>query len=186
MKRVALFLSTLLLIGSTSVSAEPPTESSRSGETSAGAESVAVMSRPTQGDGGFRPFTRGASMESISSLGFQVQIATNLNGRMNLRSGVDALYWKKWITYGGFTAPAVVQMIANDMSFDFYPFPKRGFRISPGFVVHNHNAATATVQLAPADGGAFILNGHTYYSRSPRLLTLIHASLPRGQSQRAQ
>jgi hypothetical protein len=167
MKPVIMFLSLVLLVGPTSLVAQLPAQNSvfRSGEKLFGDGSAVTLSQPNRPGAVIHPFALHATIESVSSLGGQVQIATNLNHRMNMRSGFDVLLWKRWITYGGFTAPATVNLISNNTSLDFYPFANHGLRFSPGILIHNPGAATSLVQLAPFKDGSFILNGHTYYSK---------------------
>ena len=167
MKPIVRFLFLVLLLWPASLVAEKPAENSDSlsAETSSSNGSAVTMSQPNRSEAALHPFTLRATTESVSSLGGQFQIETNLNRRMNLRSGFNVILWKKWITYGGFTSPATVNLISNNTSLDFYPFANHGLRFSPGILIHNPGAATSSVLLAPVKGGSFTLNGHTYYSK---------------------
>lgn len=55
------------------------------------------------------------------------------------------------------------------ISVDIYPFPEHGFRLSPGVLLLNHNAATAN--LAVTGGTSFDLNDVTYYASSANPIT---------------
>jgi hypothetical protein len=166
MKPDILFLSLALLVGPVSLFAERgAADSDRNTEVSSSGEGSAVnRSSINPQPAATRPFSVGSTTFGVSSLGIQLQFASNLNRRMGLRSGFDVLPWKKWTTYGGFTFPATVSMGSINTSFDFYPFANHGLRFSPGILIHTTGVATSPIQLAPIRGGAFSLNGHTYYS----------------------
>jgi hypothetical protein len=164
-KFVLLFLVLALQVGPMSLIAEQPARNSNlnSGEASSSDGSAVVIPQQSHPEAVLHPFTLGATMESVSTLGAQFQIATNLNRRMNLRNNFDLFLWHKWITYEGFTAPVAINMGSINTSLDFYPFPNHGLRFSPGVLFHT-SPGTSRVAVAPVKGGSFTLNGHTYYS----------------------
>jgi len=113
-----------------------------------------------------RPFSLGASMASASTLGGQLQLATNVSPHINLRGSYGLLLWKKWVSSDGFTTHAGVTLVSTGMMVDIFPFANRGLRFSPGVIVHNRQFAEGDIPLASPQGGAFVVNGHTYYSAS--------------------
>jgi hypothetical protein len=123
-----------------------------------------VLASPLRGaTGGTVPLTRFAVGGGISSMGINLQVATNLNRYMNLRaSGNTFNYTANNITTNGFTVDAKLSLASAGASVDFYPFPKLGFRLSPGVLFLNKNGASATFSVA--GGTSFSLNNTTYYA----------------------
>ena len=105
-------------------------------------------------------------MASASTLGGQLQLATNVSPHINLRGNYGLLLWKKWVSSDGFTTHAGVTLVSTGMMVDIFPFANRGLRFSPGVIVHNRQFAEGDIPLASPQGGAFVVNGHTYYSAS--------------------
>jgi hypothetical protein len=113
--------------------------------------------------GSMGPLSRFALGGGISTTGINLQAATNLNRYMNLRAtGNYFNYSVNNITTNGFTVGAKLNFASAGASVDFYPFPTHGFRLSPGVLFYNQNAATAT--LTVAGGTSFSLNNTTYYA----------------------
>jgi hypothetical protein len=123
-----------------------------------------VMASPLRGSpGAMGPLSRFALGGSISTMGINVAAATNLNRYMNLRaSGNYFNYTVNNITTNGFTVGAKLNFASAGASVDFYPFPNHGFRLSPGALFYNQNAAAATFTVA--GGTSFSLNNTTYYA----------------------
>jgi len=123
-----------------------------------------VLASPMRNSpGSMGPLSRVALGVGISTTGINLQSATNLNRYMNLRaSGNYFNYSLNNITTNGFTVDAKLNFASAGASVDFYPFPKHGFRLSPGVLFHNQNAATATFTVA--GGTSFSLNNTTYYA----------------------
>ncbi|MBS1803317.1 MAG: hypothetical protein JST28_08110 [Acidobacteria bacterium] len=126
--------------------------------------SVVASYRPSQASLDQRPFSRGATFASVSSLGGQLQLATNLNRQIGLRGTYGWLFLKRWETYRGFTTHGLVSMGSMGMMLDFYPFPDHALRFTPGVLFHNAEVASGDFPLTAGLGGAFTLNGHKYYS----------------------
>ena len=166
MKTTTLVMVLTFLFSSALLAAETPSAGSSSvtDQTYSGgnlSRSVLISGRSSSE---LHPFGFGAGTASVSSLGGQFQIETTLTPRFDLRSQFSGLYWKKWITYGGFTAPANVNLLSQSSFVDIYLMRGRGFRLSPGFLMHTPAIARANVQLGPMANGTFTLNNHTYYS----------------------
>jgi hypothetical protein len=101
----------------------------------------------------------------ISTMGINLQAATNLNRFINLRaSGNYFNYNINNITTSGFTVNGKVNLASAGASVDFYPSPRHGFRLSPGVLLYNKNAASAAFTVA--GGTSFSLNNTTYYASS--------------------
>ncbi len=95
------------------------------------------------------PFSRIAVGGGISLNGINGQIATNLNRYTNLRlSGNAFSYTVSNISSNGFTADGSLNLAAMGVAADFFPFPRHGFRVSPGVLLYNQNGLTAQ---APAN-----------------------------------
>lgn len=122
------------------------------------------LASPLRGSPGMMgPLSRFALGGGISTMGINVQGATNLSHYFNLRaSGNYFNYSVSNITTSGFTVGAKLNFASAGASVDFYPFPKHGFRLSPGALFYNHNAAAATFTVA--GGTSFSLNNTTYYA----------------------
>jgi hypothetical protein len=123
-----------------------------------------VMASPVRGSAGsMGPLSRFALGGGISTTGINLQVATILNRYMNVRaSGNYFNYTVSNITTNGFTVDAKLNFASAGASVDFYPFPNHGFRLSPGALFYNQNAAAAT--FAVAGGTSFSLNNTTYYA----------------------
>jgi hypothetical protein len=113
----------------------------------------------------YRPFSRVAFGVGISPLGIQLQAATNVNRYMNLRgTGNIFRYSPSAISTSGFDVDAKMNLSSTGASLDLYPFPKHGFRLSPGVLYYNANEVNG---IFTAQGGtSFSLNNDTYYSSS--------------------
>lgn len=110
-----------------------------------------------------KPLSRVAFGVGVSPLGISGQVATNLNRYMNLRvTGSAFNYNIDNISTNGFNVDAKLNLASAGTSVDFYPFPKHGFRLSPGVLFYNQNKADATFT---AQGGTdFTLDDYTYYA----------------------
>ena len=98
-------------------------------------------------------------------MGINLQAATNVNRYSNLRiSGNVFSYNVNNITTNGFTANGKLDLASMGASFDLYPWPNHGFRLSPGVLFYNQNSLTANATVSP--GQSFTLNHVQYYSSS--------------------
>jgi len=110
-----------------------------------------------------KPFSAIAFGGGVSPLGVNMQMATNLSRHANLRgTGNIFNYNLNNFTTNGFTATGKLNLTSASTAIDFYPFANHGFRISPGALLYNQNAASAAFSVAP--GQSFTLNNTTYYS----------------------
>jgi hypothetical protein len=116
------------------------------------------------------PFSRIAFGGGVSAMGINLQTAVVANRYINLRGvGNFFNYSLSNVSVNGFEAGGTINFATAGASVDFYPFPRFGFRISPGALFYNHNQVTANV-TAPG-GTAFILDGTTYYSSEANPVT---------------
>lgn len=110
-----------------------------------------------------RPLSRYALGGGISPMGVTMNVTTNLNRFMNLRTVGNVFnYTVSDFTTDGFTVGAKLNLASAGTSVDFYPFPNHGFRLSPGVLFYNTNGAKATFNVVP--GTSFSLNDYTYYA----------------------
>jgi hypothetical protein len=128
-----------------------------------------------------KPFSRVAFGGGVSLMGVNVEAATNLNRYLNLRGvGNVFQYSVSGITINGSTnggslstngldLNGQVNMATAGVSLDYYPFPRHGFRLSPGALLYNQNGITANA--VSAGGTSFTLNGSQYYSATANTLT---------------
>jgi hypothetical protein len=146
---------------SLSTSAEPI----NSAETSADkVHAATVRKSPTQ-EVQMHPFSQLGVGVGFSLMGINLQAATNINQNLNLRAAGNIFkYTENNISTKGFNIDAKLNMGTAGLSLDYYPFPTRGLRISPGLLFYNQNTVSADVTVE--DGGSFRLNHVTYYSSS--------------------
>lgn len=116
------------------------------------------------------PFSRLAFGGGISPMGINLQAAVNASQRINIRGVGNVFnYSVSNISTNGINVSGDLNLATAGMSVDIYPFPEHGFRLSPGVLLLNQNAATAN--LAVTGGTSFELNGITYYASSTNPIT---------------
>ncbi len=86
---------------------------------------------PGGSSGPFSAFALGAG---ISSLGIQLQAATNLSSHFNLRGTGSFFGYTDNFTSNGLSADAKLNLASAGAAVDIYPF-RVGFRLSPGVPV---------------------------------------------------
>lgn len=110
-----------------------------------------------------KPFSRLALGGGIGIMGVNLQAATNINRYANVRAtGNIFSYTVNDITSNGFTASGKLDFATMGASFDYYPWPTHGFRLSPGVLFYNQNSLTASAVVN--SGESFTLNDVDYYS----------------------
>jgi hypothetical protein len=160
---LALLAAPLLLRAQTTVPYSYPTGTSPS-LTPQKAAKAARTGKPAKQQP-LKPFSRLALGGGISSMGVNMQAATNVNRFLNVRATGNLLnYNANNITTNGFNIDAKFNFASAGAAVDFYPFPNHGFRLSPGVLIRNQNTATGTVTAL--GGTSFTLNNVTYYSSS--------------------
>lgn len=117
-----------------------------------------------------KPFSSIAFGGGISLMGVNMQASTNLNRYLNLRGTGNYFNYTASnistngfdnISTNGFDLNGKVNFATAGAALDIFPFPKHGFRVSPGVLFYNQNGITATA--TPQPGKSFSLNGYDYY-----------------------
>jgi hypothetical protein len=170
MKRSSLVFSLALLAVSPGAVAQSSSLDSRLVMVESSAEGGAGQTTPSVKDvsASPRPFSQVALGGGVSTLGIQMQIATNLSRHFNLRGTGNVFNYSTNFTSDGINATAKLNLASAGASLDIYPF-RLGFRLSPGVLFYNQNQLTAGA--AVAGGSSFTLNGTTYYSASANSAT---------------
>ncbi|HEV2326661.1 MAG TPA: hypothetical protein VGS10_22160 [Terracidiphilus sp.] len=108
-------------------------------------------------------FSRVAFGGGLSILGIHLLTATNLNPYLDLRGdGHFYRYTASNIKTSGFTMSPQLSFASAGVSLDVYPFPRHGFRVTPGLLFYNGNSASSSI--VSQGGTSFKLNHITYYS----------------------
>jgi hypothetical protein len=112
-----------------------------------------------------KPVSHIAFGAGMSSMGVNLQTATNLNRYLNLRaSGNFFNYTASNISTNGFNMTGKVNLASAGLSLDYFPNPRSGFRVSPGLLFYNQNNVSAFGVGAP--GSSIKLNQQTFYTDS--------------------
>lgn len=169
MKRTALFLAFLLATAPLALKAQTTYPSGQNeGPYALGAPTERVLPAqilPKKIHPPLKPLSRIAVSGGVSTMGINVQAATNLNKHLNLRgTGNMFNYNVNNISVNGFNVNGTVKLATAGAGVDFYPFAYHGFRLTPGVLFHNENAVSANV--AVTGGTKLSLNGIDYYSSS--------------------
>jgi hypothetical protein len=166
-KAIALFLSCALLAAPLAFAAELPSSSSTliAIDPSSGGAAYAQAAPAGKTKTIIAPFSRVALSAGVSLNGVNLQVATNLNRYLNLRGiGNVVNYTDNNISTNGFNIDANLNMATAGAALDFYPFPRHGFRLSPGALFYNQNEVSAS---AVVTGGTKVtLNDQDYLSDS--------------------
>ena len=175
MKRNVLFITLALLATSSCLLAQgapTPFSVAAASPVAAGGYTSGSLARPAAATGpsSLSPFSRIAFGGGISPMGINLQAAVNVNQRMNVRGVGNVFnYSVNNIKTNGMNLNGQLNFASAGASLDFYPFPEHGFRLSPGMLLLNQNAVSAS--LAVDGGTSFDLNGVTYYASSTNPIT---------------
>jgi hypothetical protein len=166
-KRIIVLLSLLCLAASTTLVAQ----SSDTPAPPAAKTTKPYKAAKKGGEVRLKPFSEIGLSGGISFMGVNLQAATNLNRYMNVRGvGNVFSYTISNFTTNGFSLNGTFNMASAGAAVDFYPFPKHGFRLSPGVMFYNQNQVSATAVTTP--GTSFTLDNTKYYSDSVNPLNL--------------
>jgi hypothetical protein len=172
MKRLATSLCALLVLATSALTAQSSSSSltlidSAMSDGSGGVHSMKTMPTASRAS---KPFSQFGIGVGVSPLGVGMSVATNLNRYMNLRGTGNLFnYTVNNFTTNGFTVGAKLNLASAGTSVDLYPFPNHGFRLSPGVLFYNTNAASAVFNVA--SGQSFKLNDVNYYSSAANPVT---------------
>ncbi len=175
MKRTVLFITLALLATSCCLpaqSASTPFSVAAASPSAAEGYTSGTLARPAAANGpsSLSPFSRIAFGGGISPMGINLQTAINVNQRMNVRGVGNVFnYSINNIKTNGMNLNGTLNFATAGASLDIYPFPEHGFRLSPGMLLLNRNAVSAS--LAVDGGTSFELNGVTYYASSTNPIT---------------
>ena len=96
-------------------------------------------------------------------MGINLQAATDLGAHLNLRgTGNFFNYSVSNINVSGVNVTGNVNFGSADLAVDYYPWPSHGFRLSPGVMLLNQNAISATG--IASTGTSLTLGSQKYYS----------------------
>jgi len=184
-KRLACCLTFTLLAASSGLLAQ---SSSNSFSSPSSAQVAAPVSKAAA-NASPAPFSRLALSGGIGAMGINMQAAVNANRYLNIRGiGNYFSYTVSNVTIdnnngsNGISVSGNLKFASGGAAVDLYPFPNHGFRLSPGAIFYNQNAATAT-GIAAA-GTSFTFGSQKYYSDTVNPLN-ITAKLGLNTRQRA-
>jgi len=160
---LALLAAPLFAFAQTTVLSPYPPASGSNPQPSANVATVSTAKAGKKKAEPIKTFSRMAFSGGISAMGINMQVATNVNRFMNLRTTGNYLYFNdNNISASGFNLDAKLHFASAGASLDLYPFPNRGFRVSPGLLFHNDNTVNAT--MLATTGTSFSLGPARYYS----------------------
>jgi hypothetical protein len=108
------------------------------------------------------PFTRVSVELGASSLGPQIQLATNLSNHLNIRGiGSYINYDIGDFSDNGITFSPSLTLKSAAGAIDYYPFLNHGLRFSAGAVFYNQNGLTTTFNVP--SGQTFTMNDESFY-----------------------
>jgi hypothetical protein len=185
-KRTTLCLAITLLAASSGLLAQ--TSSSTDSSQSSTGQSAPPLSKAAK-EAPPAPFSRLALSGGIGANGINFQAAVNANRYLNIRGiGNYFSYTVSNVTIdnnngsNGISVSGNLKFATAGAAVDLYPFPNHGFRLSPGAILYNQNAATATGIAAPKT--SFTFGSQKYYSDTVNPLN-ITAKLGLNTRQRA-
>jgi hypothetical protein len=144
-----------------------PTPGSRAASR---ANNGALTRYQTRQETTIKPLSRIGVSGGVSTMGINMQVATNLTKHLNLR-GVGN-YFDYTMTnqvIDSYTVNGKLDFATGGVSVDYYPWAYHGLRFSPGVIFYNDNSATANVQVA--GGTKLSLNSVDYYSSAANPIT---------------
>lgn len=170
MQKTTVVIILALLVSTSALMAQYPSGSSSDATASAGAgagqsDLGAPPAKSKKSEVTLKPFSRLAVGGGISVMGINLQAATNINRYLNVR-GVGNIfdYTVNNITVNNFSVNGKANFATGGVSLDYYPFPRHGFRLSPGVLFYNQNEITASG--VGSAGSDISLSGTKYYSET--------------------
>jgi hypothetical protein len=117
-----------------------------------------------------KPFSRIGLSAGVSTMGINMQVATNINRFLNVRGVGNYLsYTMNNQDIDSYTVNGKLNLATGGLSLDYYPFAYHGLRLSGGVLFYNDNAGSANVKVA--GGTKLELNNYNYYSSSTNPIT---------------
>jgi hypothetical protein len=170
MKQTGLLLSLALLAAPSVLAAQSPSFSSSQFALDpiidgGGQAATSITNAPIPP----KAFSQLAFGAGISTMGINLQAATNVNRYTNIRFvGNVFQYTANNISAGGtdgakgFNIDAKVDLATAGVALDFYPLKSVALRFSPGVLFLNNNNGSGAITSQP--GASFTLNNTTYYT----------------------
>lgn len=122
-----------------------------------------VQSKIEKSQAEIKPFSRIGFSGGVSTAGINMQAAVNVNRYLNLRGvGNYFSYNMDNQKIDSYTLTGTLHLASGGAMVDFYPFPRHGFRLSPGVMFHNENKVNGTFVVT--GGTELSLNNVKYYS----------------------
>src|SRR6202034_765745 len=116
-----------------------------------------------------RPFSRLALRGGISAMGITMQAATNAGPHLKVRTvgnyfnySVNNIKIDGGGGSNGVNVSGKLNFASLATALDYYPFPRHGWRLSPGILLFNQNGIAASG--ASAAGTSITLGSQQYYS----------------------
>jgi len=165
-KRIVILLSVAFFAATSSLPGQSPsTPQSPAAPAVNKAQAAKAAKAAKKAEVPLKPFSAVAFGGGMSLMGVNLQAATNLNRYLNLRGTGNVFdYTVNNISTNGFNMNGKVNMATAGVSLDYYPFPKHGFRLSPGALFYNQNQISATG--SPTPGTSITLNNQDFYADS--------------------
>ncbi|KAA6460095.1 hypothetical protein DYQ86_13665 [Acidobacteria bacterium AB60] len=133
------------------------------GDEVGGAPSVATAPAHSKELTPMPAFSRMALGAGLSINGIDLQAATNINAYTNLRvTGNVFSHTVTGISTDGFSADGSLSLATLGAAVDYFPWPRHGFRVSPGLLLYNDNSLSAHATVSGNE--SFTLNHVDYYS----------------------
>lgn len=178
MKSVALCLMLSVLAAPAAMLAQTPSTTD-SPQSAAPAPTTPVKTKSTKKKAYEppAPFTRLAVSAGLSLGGINMQAATNINPYLNVRAIGNYFSYTvnnvKVAGKDGATGADVsgkLNFAEGGLALDYYPWPRHGFRLSPGMTFYNGNAVSANGSMP--EGDSITLNSTKYYSEAANPMSL--------------
>jgi hypothetical protein len=173
LKRIALYLTLAILTASSALIAQTtpaPQDLQVPASSPTAARTLKTTGKAKKPVTSIKPFSRLAFSGGISAMGINMQAAVNASQHINIRGiGNYFNYNVNNISTNGLNLNGKLNFASAGAAVDFYPSPNHGFRISPGALFYNQNAASANVTVS--GGTSFSLNDVTYYASSTNPIT---------------
>jgi hypothetical protein len=161
-KRTVVLLSLAFFAATSALLGQSPSTPKNQAPTVNKAQAAKAAKAVKNAEVHLKPFSTVAFGGGMSLMGVNLQAATNMDRHLNLRgTGNFFNYTADNISTNGFNLNGKVNMATAGVSLDYYPFPKHGFRLSPGALFYNQNNISATA--TPQPGKSFSLNDYDYY-----------------------
>ena len=129
-----------------------------------------ALTRLEERKNGIKPFSRIAIGGGISTMGINMQVATNLSSHFNLRGVGNYLdYTLNDVEIDSYMVNGNLKFATGGVAVDYFPWAFHGLRLSAGAMFYNENNANASIRVK--GGTTLSLNDYDYYSSSTNPIT---------------